>query len=728
MSTSVRTGPTTTRRVVAAEHRLVTFIQYDEPALKSGEYSITASQKTNQATPSSFTVTRQFAVAGERFSFDPSELAAVFPPDLAVGELSGVLPHVLFNRRTLPWERESVAHDASAPWLAVLLFDESNAPKPQQRSAKDLIAGKITVAGSKVTGVGALPDGFVSYPGINPLDYGETPDDKCMTIDVDVATFSAIAPAAADLPLLAHIRETDTVDVHDTVEASVSLAVVLGNRVPADNQTAHAYLVSLENMGPLLPDAEGNPAPGLAGIMTVRLIAYRWWSFTASTAGASFQALLEGVNAVPDGQDGPLSSLQVPYTGTRPTAAQVQQAMNAQAAGNVTATEATVLAHNAFGLGYTPLGHRLRHAGQTVSWYRGPLAPLPITATVGTPISCPDAALRYDAQTGMFDVSYAAAWQLGQLLALQSRSFSVALYNWRHQLHANVVAAAETELLEQLPGGAFESIVRARARRLADIEPAPPDAVIKWLARLSLLHGVPFNYLVPDERMLPPESLRLFHLDHAWITALVDGACSIGRATSGELKRAARHAPVIRARVEEERRLLRRNPEPTVALHENVTGEVTGFLLRSAAVAGWPNAAATGWADAERADELKRLRLVRLGTDVMLGLFDGVLDVLAIHEPPGQLHCGVEGAAGSFTTTLREVVGSAPGHQYDPPEGEAAVPARDDERTLQIAAAAQSIEDTLNTRFGQKLTVFTSAEFALEMVKGVVEVEFRQGG
>jgi hypothetical protein len=716
---------------MSAQHRLVTFIQYDEPALKAGEYTITAGQTTNQPAPKKpFSVTRQFAVAGERFSIDPSELAAVFPPDLSVGELSGVLPHVLFNRRTLPWERTSVTADASAPWLAVLLFDDGKAPTPKQRAANDLIADgtTITVAGSKVTGRGNLPKDFASYPAINPLDYGETPDDKCMTIDVDVATFSAIAPAAADLPFLAHIRETDTVDVHDTTEASVSLAVVLGNRVPADNLTAHAYLVSLENMGPLLPDTQGNPAPALAGITTVRLIAYRWWSFTASTAGASFQALLEDVNAVPPGQDGPLSSLQVPFSGTRPTPAQVQQAMNDQAAGSVTEADAAVLAHNAFGLGYVPLGHHLRHAGQTVSWYRGPLAPLPITATVQTPISCPDAALRYDAQTGMFDVSYAAAWQLGQLLALQSRSFSVALYNWRHRLRSDAVAAAEQELLETLLGGAFESVVQTRARRLADVEPAPPHSVIKWLARLSLLHGVPFNYLVPDERMLPPESLRLFHLDRAWIDALIDGAFSIGRATTGELTLDARHAPAVRTRVEAERRALRRNPEPATALHDNATGEVTGFLLRSAAVSGWPSAAASGWADAEREDELRRLRLARLGPDVLLGLFDGVVDVIAIHEPPGQLHCGVEGAAGSFTTTLREVVGTAPGHQYDPPQGEATVQARSDARTLQVAVAAKSIEDTLNTRFGQGLTVFTSAEFALEMVKGVVEVEFRQGG
>jgi hypothetical protein len=731
MITPRRAARVTSARAVADEHRLVTFIQNDEPALKDGEYTITVRQDTNQATPKSFGASRRFAVAGERFSFDPSELTAVFPPDLAVGELTGVLPHVLFNRRTLPWERESVPGDGTAPWLAVLLIDEDQAPAPVQRQACELIADGtvITVAGSTVTGVGKLPAGYASYPSINPLDYGETPSEECMTIDLDAALFSSIAPAAADLPFLAHIRETDTVDTHDTVEASASLAVVLGNRVPQPGVTAHAYLVSVENMGPLLPDATGNPAPGLKGITTVRLVAYRWWSFTATPeTSASFQALLEGVNAIPPGQDGALSSLQLPFAGPRPTAALRQEAMNDQAAENLTGADAAALAHNAFALGYVPLGHRLRHAGQTVSWFRGPLAPLPVTATVQTPIWSPDAATRYNPQTGMFDVSYAAAWQLGLLLALQSRNFAAALYNWRSQLRSSAVAKAEQARYESMLGGAYESVLGARGDRLASSEPTPPAAIVQWLARLALLEGVPFNYLVPDERMLPPESLRMFHLDRAWVDALVDGAFSIGRGTSADLALDATQQSAVRALVETQRRQVRRNPVPATAPPPNTTGEITGFLLRSAAVAGWPNAAAAGFADADRLAEVSLLRSVRLGGNVLLCLFDGVVDVVAVHEPPGQLHCGVEGKPGSFTTTLREVVGTAPGHQYDPPPGEAAIMARADARTLQVAASAKSIKDTLNTRFSQGLTLFTSAEFALEMVQGVVEVEFRQGG
>jgi hypothetical protein len=44
-----------------------------------------------------------------------------------------------------------------------------------------------------------------------------------------------------------------------------------------------------------------------------------------------------------------------------------------------------------------------------------------------------------------------------------------------------------------------------------------------------VLHGVPFNYLVPDEGMPSPESIRFFYLDMNWVDALLDGAFSIGR-------------------------------------------------------------------------------------------------------------------------------------------------------------------------------------------------------
>ncbi|NTW07509.1 MAG: hypothetical protein HGA29_06665, partial [Syntrophaceae bacterium] len=42
--------------------------------------------------------------------------------------------------------------------------------------------------------------------------------------------------------------------------------------------------------------------------------------------------------------------------------------------------------------------------------------------------------LHYDPDTGLFDVTYAAAWQIGRLLALQNHSFALALNRARKMI------------------------------------------------------------------------------------------------------------------------------------------------------------------------------------------------------------------------------------------------------------------------------------------------------
>ena len=83
-------------------------------------------------------------------------------------------------------------------------------------------------------------------------------------------------------------------------------------------------------------------------------------------------------------------------------------------------------------MGFAPVNHSLRNGDTTISWYRGPLVPMCVRESMTyTDISCADAALRYDPTTGMFDASYAAAWQLGRLLALQDQAFAQALFRFR---------------------------------------------------------------------------------------------------------------------------------------------------------------------------------------------------------------------------------------------------------------------------------------------------------
>jgi len=73
--------------------------------------------------------------------------------------------------------------------------------------------------------------------------------------------------------------------------------------------------------------------------------------------------------------------------------------------------------------------------------------------------------------------------------------------------------------------------------RLAQQLPFPP-VVISFLGRLCLLHGVPLSYLLPDEKLLPPESLKFFFIDPQWIALWWMGHSASGGQTMSACCRA----------------------------------------------------------------------------------------------------------------------------------------------------------------------------------------------
>src|SRR5262249_38797758 len=114
-----------------------------------------------------------------------------------------------------------------------------------------------------------------------------------------------------------------------------------------------------------------------------------------------------------------------------------------------------------------------------------------------------------------------------------------------------------------------------------------PGELRRFMARLRLLHAVPFSYLVPDSDLLPIESIRFFYVDRAWTDALVQGALSVGTITTADRTQLEAVYPHIRDEVDEAERTIR-TPQGEERL-KGAGGAITGFLLRSRAVSGWPN-------------------------------------------------------------------------------------------------------------------------------------------
>ncbi len=170
-----------------------------------------------------------------------------------------------------------------------------------------------------------------------------------------------------------------------------------------------------------------------------------------------------------------------------------------------------------------------------------------------------------------------------------------------------------------------------------------PGELRRFLASLRLLHGVPFSYLVPDADLLPPESIRFFYIDRNWTDAMVQGALSVGTITTTDRAQLETVYPQLRDEVDETERTIR-VPDGEARLGAP-GGTITGFLLRSRAVSGWPALHVRAYArdlleddalttEAESNPErMKLLRMERLAPAVLLVLIDGVPAVVHIEEP-----------------------------------------------------------------------------------------------
>ena len=395
-----------------------------------------------------------------------------------------------------------VSYDEDRPaWLGVLLVSPSDLDQQDpsrlvvQGTVLDLIPGSLTSATASGTPVaGGLPANAYSVfsyllepayaeDAAKPVDpgVGQATTDAVRYLDVPWALFNAIAPSLDDLKMMAHVRavrmDSKPMTPHETVDPERRYALVIGNRLPESLPAAPpgngqepqpaaganvAFLVSFESLEYAL---RGHAAGSYydAQIATradgvVRLVVLYEWRFTSqSDTSFEFETLLKSLNGRDGSADNAAADLADPmlrmpsppvFAGGDERQAIVQQMLES---------------------GYTPHRHVTRVASAaspepvaTVSWYRGPLIPfdafVPAVAFVST--SGPDAGeplifaadqlLRFDPNAGMYDVSYAAAWQLGQLLALDDKEFSVALSRWKHQAALQLRSIGEREGLESL--------------------------------------------------------------------------------------------------------------------------------------------------------------------------------------------------------------------------------------------------------------------------------------
>ena len=300
------------------------------------------------------------------------------------------------------------------------------------------------------------------------------------------------------------------------------------------------------------------------------------------------------------------------------------------------------------------------------------------------------------------------------------------------------------------------------------------ESITEWLAKLYLLKGVPFQYLVPDIRMLEQESIKYFQVDQNWITALIDGAYSIGRTVSKddpslsewlETELYQYLTPAVKKAANAHRW---KQLHPQKDLGDNYTSDaletgeplvISGFLLRSQAVADFNNMQVVGYAKGDEPDSsaagtaLPIIRLDHLAADLMIGLFVGKLYRLDLREPSENLHYGVDGLESRdakvtlFKKQLRNAKGEEEGAPElstttnlfrTPPTSGAYRPSgtvlnmhqlskamfntlKDNEHTPNAVPYKKAYTDDTK----QPITALTSADFALQMTEGAAMVSYR---
>jgi hypothetical protein len=590
------TAPTSSLAPELGPTDRVRFIASHRPKLEDGDYEITVTSKLTVSRQVG-TITEEhtyvsgahgaFTVAGPRVSINPSLVHSSFPPARSRGRFGHALPHIVLNRTTLPWERSAalekpLGSGESPPWLAVITFDSADLNGRKKN---------LTVADLHRPRTSSTPK---SPPF--PTEIADDPTECVHVIELPWSTLQPALPTAAEMPWVAHVRDVigpapshiTTNESADEPVAITETATVIGTSCPVMGKRNEAHLVSLEGWFQFRGD-QLEPAFQVDDNDVVRLVSlYSWDFFCENDEPRGFTDLADSLG------DG---------------------------VGMLAAPRPSGLAGPYIANGYAALRHEFRHGECSISWYHGPLRPGPGDMAISQrtlpriPAKASDDLLRFDADAQIFDASYAAAWELGRLLAIADPSVGLPINRWRtarrHRSHRN----RQMQQHRDLSHG-----ITARAEPRLDVT----DWVVRSLDRLA---AVPFRYLVPDEAMLPIESLRFFEVDHQWIQCLRDGAFSLGRTDDDEGWQV------------DEIELLATMLPPIP--------EMSGVLLRSDIVSHYPGLMIDAFADAQSADEwtdldklvpVPPLRIAHLSPRVVLALYEGPVHAVALHLHPQVMH------------------------------------------------------------------------------------------
>jgi hypothetical protein len=432
-------------------------------------------------------------VTSPRYLLPPDQALSTYPPAGTEGAYGSRLPQVVIKRRTLPWERAVAGAPADTPWLALVVFAEGEADVLTNVDVAQCVTSGITLSGAPDVAKGSclvirksmvdtiMPtqkdvpllvhgrqvdlddtelmmgddDGYLAVVIANrlplavkdsegkevPVKYNaclvnlegqfdqllpEAPPHQRFTDHLVLETgyyqytqaaydqkLMGMSTSATKVGLLAHGEAADdpgagpAPQAAQAAQAATHYAATVSPETTTKAYTGSASwvsgLASSEVSKDVLVSAISDNIV-LALDPVLRFPVLLRWSFT-SVGDATFEQLMKHVD------NGLLGT-----RGLTPTVPVGRAALE------VTET------------GHVGLDQRTRRGDLVRAWYRGPLLPHPADlAAARLPLAHTGDQLRSVIPDGREDLSLAAAFEIGRLLALSQPSMVAALLEWRQR-------------------------------------------------------------------------------------------------------------------------------------------------------------------------------------------------------------------------------------------------------------------------------------------------------
>ena len=533
---------------------------YAAPPLQIGEYVLEGDVDIPGTGASFERLDAAFDVVGPRYQLPPDQVLSTYPPSGSRGAYSRRLPQIVIRRRTLPWEWSSFPGGGGTPtpWLAlVLIAPGEGTVKTDQPIAECVTAGTelsfphvadtplgtcLEVPGDVVASVFPTKEELSYLAHIREVDVSDTelamgdddgwlavvlcnrlpqpgvtytaclinvegqedalPTDPPVAEDFDpniqIVDISAFAPILAGLGVSSdaagmgapNVPLIPAVKAAPALYASTTAGAAWAAGTARDvSGTAQVGAKGSDPIG-ALPLQGTIDLPYHLFFRTRRYPVLTSWSFTCEGDG-DFATLANNV-----------SSRLLGHVATGPEAPDGGPADAARQATTLTEPLANRPLPLVAESGHVVTEYRSRLGEDGQAYFRGPLTPYPtVRPTPGdgerVVVAHHSDQLRRVVPDGMQDLTYAAAFEIGRLLALSSPGVVALLSQWRRRRFAAAAkvgarAGALDRLSAELRGriARGDPLVAGRAI-LPDGLPGPlPDALETPLSGRQVVRGL----------------------------------------------------------------------------------------------------------------------------------------------------------------------------------------------------------------------------------------------